>query len=401
VTKPLKLAETALVLALVGPVPGVHAGDTLTFGGGRLTLGGEASVSVAPEDEAFFNDTGYRGNTLRLARFGLTFALRPDDHVAVLADVRSEHFESPHVYGLFLRVRPWLHRNFDVQAGVIPPVFGAFGRQYGVDNPLIGYPLAYQYLTIVRTDAAPRSADDLLAQRGFGWLVQYPIGSNSYDAGVPLVHSFRWDTGVEVRLGSQPFEVSAALTQGSLSDPEFHDDNDGKQVSGRIAWQPAVGLTLGLSGARGAYLDREVLRALPPELSDRDYLQTAWGLDGEYSRGHWLVRAEAVWSRWDVPTIEEPRLDGPVGAVAVMAEGRYRFAPGLYAAGRLDHLGFSRIQGSEGYLPWDVPVWRAEAGIGYSIRRDLVAKLAYQRNWRDGGPPGRRSLVAAQLLFRF
>lgn len=397
-----KLAHLLLAVPLLSPIAELDAGDTLTFGGGRLTLGGEASVSVAPEDNAFFNDTGYRGNTLRLARFGLSFALRGDEHVSVLADVRSEHFEAPHVYSLFLRVRPWLHRRFDVQAGVIPPVFGAFARrQYGVDNPLIGYPLAYQYLTIVRKDAAPRSADDLLAQRGFGWLVQYPIGSETYDAGVPLIHSFRWDTGVEVRLGSQPLEVSAALTQGSLSDPRVHDDNDGKQVSGRIAWQPTVGLTLGASGARGAYLDREVVRALPADLANRDYLQTAWGLDGEYSRGHWLVRAEAVWSRWDVPTIEAPRLDGPLRALAVMAEGRYRLAPGLYAAGRLDHLGFSQIQGSEGHSSWDIPVWRAEAGAGYSIRRDLLAKLAYQRNWRDGGPPGRRSLLAAQLLFRF
>lgn len=395
-------AHLALAVLLLSPVAELDAGDTLTFGGGRLTVGGEASVSVAPEDDAFFNDTGYRGNTLRLARFGLSFALRADDHVSVLADVRSEHFEAPHVYSLFLRVRPWLDRHFDVQAGVIPPVFGAFARrQYGVDNPLIGYPLAYQYLTILRTDAVPRSADDLLEQRGFGWLVQYPIGSYSYDAGIPMVHSFRWDTGIEVRVGSEPVQVSAALTQGSLSDPMFHDDNDGKQVSARVAWQPTVGLTLGASGARGAYFDQYALGALPADLPDRDYLQTAWGLDGEYSRGHWLVRAEAVWSRWDVPTIEAPRLDSPVRAVALMAEGRYKFAPGLYAAGRLDHMGFSEIQGSAGVWSWDIPVWRAEAGVGYSIRRDLLAKLSYQRNWRDGGPPGRRSLVAAQLLFRF
>ena len=398
----LKPVHFALAVSLLGPVAELHAGDTISLAGGRFTIGGEVSASVAPEDNAFFNDTGYRGNTLRLARFSLAFALRPEDHIAVLADVRSEDFEAPRVYSLFLRLRPWLHRSFDIQAGMIPPVFGAFARrQYGVDNPLIGYPLAYQYLTILRTDAVPRSADELLVQRGFGWAVQYPIGSYDYEAGIPLAHSFRWDSGVEVRLGSRPIEVSASLTQGSLSNPLFHDDNDGKQLAGRVAWRPSAGLVLGLSGARGAYLGREALGTLPPGLSDRNYLQTAWGLDGEYSRDHWLVRGEAVWSRWEVPTTEPPHLDGPVGALGVTVEGRYKIAPGLYTAARIDHLGFSRIRGSDGYWPWDIPVWRVEIGGGYSITRNLLVKLSYQQNWRDGGPPGRRSLVAGQLLFRF
>src|SRR5438445_5776950 len=45
-------------------------------------------------------------------------------------------------------------KNFDVQIGRIPPTFGAFARRtYANDNPLIGYPLAYQYLTSLRADA--------------------------------------------------------------------------------------------------------------------------------------------------------------------------------------------------------------------------------------------------------
>ena len=48
-----------------------------------------------------------------------------------------------------------------------PPSFGAFGRRaYNADNPLIGYPLAYQYLTSLRADAIPATADDLLRMRG-------------------------------------------------------------------------------------------------------------------------------------------------------------------------------------------------------------------------------------------
>src|SRR6185295_3883213 len=100
---------------------------------------------------------------------------------------------------LYLRVRPWKDRSFDVQAGMVPPVFGAFARRrYGSDNPLIGYPLAYQYLTSVRPDAAPATADDLLAMRGEGWWSRFPIGDPSRRPGSPLASALRWDTGVEV-----------------------------------------------------------------------------------------------------------------------------------------------------------------------------------------------------------
>ena len=47
-------------------------------------------------------------------------------------------------YALYLRIRPWLNRDFDIQVGRVPPTFGAFARRtYANDNPLIGYPLAY------------------------------------------------------------------------------------------------------------------------------------------------------------------------------------------------------------------------------------------------------------------
>ena len=55
----------------------------------------------------------------------------------------------------------------------MPPTFGAFARRtYATDNPLIGYPLAYQYLTSLRPDALPANADELLRMRGRGWLSQ-------------------------------------------------------------------------------------------------------------------------------------------------------------------------------------------------------------------------------------
>ncbi len=42
---------------------------------------------------------------------------------------------------------------------------------------------------------------------------------------------------------------------------------------------------------------------------------------------------------------------------------------------------------------------RVEIGGGYSIQRNLIAKLSYQYNTRDGGRVRTQGLLAAQLLF--
>ena len=55
-----------------------------------------------------------------------------------------------------------------------------------------------------------------------------------------------------------------------------------------------------------------------------------------------------------------------------------------------------------GAEPWDAPVTRVEVGGGYSLQRNLVFKLSYQHDRRDGGPLERKAtFVAAQLVYWF
>ena len=75
--------------------------------------------------------------------------------------------------------------------------------------------------------------------------------------------------------------------------------------------------------------------------------------------------------------------------------------PGLFAAVRLEHLGFSEVAGSAGLREWEAPVGRLEAGIGYSLQRNLLLKLSLQHNSRDGGRVPVLSFGAAQLVFWF
>jgi len=407
--KPALLA-VAVMVAVSAPLAAQGLPSSpIVLADGHLTIGGDVAVSFGPMDPGFFNYTDYEESALRLLRLDFTAALKAGDHLAVLSDVRSEnafeegfHAEPPRAYALYVRIRPWANRAVDIQAGRVPPTFGSFSRRtYATDNFLIGYPLAYQYLTSLRADSVPANADELLRMRGRGWLSSYSIGNPVPDRGVPLVSAFAWDTGVQVHVGTELLDATGAVTAGTLAHPLFNDDNDGKQIAGRIAVHPIAGLIVGVSGARGPFVSRTAARGAVGDGNDNRFTQEAWGADAEYSRDYYVVRFEAIVSGWRMPLVRAPFLDLPLRARSLMVEGRYKLAPGLYVAGRFDHLGFSDVTGTTRTDTWEAPVTRVEVGGGYSLLRNLLLKLSYQYNARDGGRVERLNLAAAQLLFWF
>ena len=376
------------------------AGPVSAFDG-QLGVGAEVVATIGDRDtSAFFNYTGYEHNVLRMFRVALSAAWRPVEPVAFVAEVRSEDLDQVRAYAAYIRLRPWRSRELDFQVGRIPPAFGSFGRRtYGTDNPLIGYPLAHQYLTSLRADAIPATVNDLLEMRARGWRTSYPVGSASATPGLPLVSAFRWDTGVQARWREGIVELSGAITAGTLSDPQVSDNNDGRQMSGRVAVFPATGLAIGGSVARGEWLDNLIVDLLPSD--SPEYRQTALGADFEYSRDYWLVRSELVWSRWRLP-FAAIATDANLDALGVWIEGRYRLTPRFFVAGRFDRLSFSEIAAETGELvTWDAPVTRVEGTVGYYIQRNLVARAAVQHNDRDGGRILRRTYFSGQIAYWF
>jgi hypothetical protein len=373
----------------------------IALAGGQVTLGGDLSVTMAPRDPGFFNYTDYEESTLRLFRGDLTAAVKAGDRVTFLGALRSQN-GGLHPHAMYVRVRPWIDRAFDIQAGRIPPTFGAFSRRvYAADNPLIGVPIAYQYLTSLRGDSLPATADELLQMRGQGSHLRFSIGSDELEHGVAIASPSSWDTGVQLHSAAARVDATVSVTAGTLSYPLWNDDNDRARFAGRLAVRPTIGLVVGASASRGPFLSRTAARGARVGDREGEFTQTAWGADLEYSRSYYMLRAETLFSDWTIPLAGAPEVRMPLRAMATSIEGKYKIAPGLYAAARLERLSFSEIMGSDGSQTWDAPVTRGEIGGGYSLQRNLLFKLAYQYNVRDAGAVRQLGLLAAQLHFWF
>ena len=115
---------------------------------------------------------------------------------------------------------------------------------------------------------------------------------------MPLTTAFRYDTGVQARVGGeqQRVSVAAAVTAGTLSSPGARTTNGGPQVSTRLAVRPTTGLVLGASFADGRFFADDLAMPLPAgaggytygddaSTTTGRYHQQTWGADGEYSLG--------------------------------------------------------------------------------------------------------------------
>jgi hypothetical protein len=409
------LAAAALLAGASLPVEAAELpSEPIVAAGGRLTVSGDVSATVScahsnepnaagcTGDTGFFNYTDYDYSALRLFRVDLTASVKATSRLAMLAEVRTDNGSSPSPYGIYARIKPWAKHDFDIEVGRVPPTFGAFARRsYASDNLLLGYPLAYQYLTSLRPDSIPANADELLRMRGRGWLSQFSVGNTTAAPGVPLVSAFHWDTGVQVHAANAWVEASVAVTTGTLANPRVSDDNAGPQVAGRVAFHPAAGLILGASAARGPFVSTTASDAAGPQSQSGRLTQTAWGGDAEYSRGYYLLRAEVIVSDWRVPAISAPFITSPLRAASISTEGRYKIRPGLYAAARFDHLGFSDITGTVRTAGWDAAVTRTEIGGGYALQRNLELKASFQHNTRQGGRATTVNVLGTQLVFWF
>lgn len=370
----------------------------------RVAVGGDVSIVVAPPDQrTYFNYTTYDIDGLRMAQVQLYGEWHLRERVSLVGELRTENASTLDASALYLRWRPRARSPLVIQAGRIPPVVGAFGRRaYGRDNAVLGMPLAYQYLTLLRPDALPSSTSDLLKMRGRGWQPSYPIGNLALTTGVPLVAASRWDTGVEGTWTSRGLELSAAVTQGAPAVPLVRESNHDLMWSGRAAAHIPGSITIGVSGARAGWLADSVLD-LTPDGRGTPHTQTLLAADTEFGVGRWLVRAEWLRSTFDVPVVNDPDPLHRLTAQSGFIEGRYRFHPRMQIGVRADRLAFGQLRDPDTGVSttWDANVTRVEVTFGLRLSRALELRAGWQENRRQSDRGGRRGLPIAGLLYWF
>ncbi len=335
-------------------------------------------------------------------RLRMFAAAAVSDHLDIFTEALWNEDVGVVPFGAYATFHPSPVKDVNVEAGLIPWPIGDWAPRSTSDkNPLIGFPLMYQYHTSLRQDIIPPTADDLLSQAGEGEEgVNYGAG-NDY-SGMPIVYDQWWDFGAVLLGSARPFEYSIGFVNGSPGFPSPGEDHTpGKSLLGRVGLAPMPGLRFGVSGSYGPYLNEESVKSSLPTGTDAgDFNQILGMADFEYSIGHADFHAEGFMNTWETPTVGDLKVHGGY------AELKYALPAGFFVAGRYNIMRFSDVKDSTGAsLSWDSDVDRLEVGGGYRLSKGVTAKAVYQLNTLTPPDPAAESedldVVAGQLSIAF
>ena len=225
-------------------------------------------------------------------------------------------------------------RALVVEGGRVLYPMGAFGaRRFPNTNPLIGEPDMYP------------------TQYPWGVVASGALGRVDYRAGVvslPLVN---------VRYTPPPgLQARPVVGLGISAGPEFR---------------------LGVSATRGSYLNSSLAPQLPAGTAWDSYAQTVISTDARYSAGYFEARAEAAWSRYEVPTVATA-----VTGFGWYGEVRGTISPRLFVAVRYENYDYPFV------LPVNRNFWvgvatrqmNGEIGLGYRLSADALVKTSFRKD---------------------
>jgi hypothetical protein len=139
----------------------------------------------------------------------------------------------------------------------------------------------------------------------------------------------------------------------------------------------------------------EVEPLLPRGRGIGDYMQTVFGQDISFAKGHFQIWAELYEARFEVPNV------GNADTLAYYIETKYKFTPEFFAALRWNQQLFDNVSdGLGGKTAWGHDLWRADAAIGYRFTPHTQLKLQYSMESEDG-PRGQSHAFGAQFTVRF
>ncbi|RMD96409.1 MAG: hypothetical protein D6814_11450 [Calditrichaeota bacterium] len=395
------------LIAMLAAVPG-HGQWTSQFQFGGIYN----SIYLSPQDTPTpFTPEGNDPSFISTLTLLMNVSL--DDQLSAFATVETLRGLSISIYAMGINWQPGPSPLLQLRAGKFMAPFGNFlERRYASTNPLIGLPILYDYLHDLSAFDVPENNAELLLIRGKGLSLQYPdLGHSSAQTaqatggerilsghlpkpgrGMRILSRELYLTGLELFGWAKHWRYAVAVTNGALSNPADRNPNGGVNLMGRFVLLPTTGLVLGVSVARGAYLNKsavaEKLAAIGKKA--RDVKQISAGADVMFSYRHLDAWAEYLWNRYQSPFLPQ-NLDLQGWSI----EAKYKFSARVYGAARFNALRFGRIADTldvdgDGQLmePWDFNVSQLEVALGLRLNRNSYLKLSHQFNRSFNVPQG-------------
>jgi hypothetical protein len=219
-----------------------------------------------------------------------------------------------------------------------------------------------------------------------GGKILYPIGgfaarrfSNTNPlVGAPDLYAPQYPEGAVLSGAAGPLDYRAALVSLPLVNPRYAP-KPGRRIRpvAGVGVSAGPGFRVGAAATRGSYLSEDVAALLPSGAAWEDFGQSVVAADARYSAGYIVVRAEAAWSSYEVPTVAD-RVNG----FGWYGEIRGAVTPRFFVAARYENSKYAFIR------PVSPSFWvgsstrqiNGEIGLGYRFSADALLKTSFRRD---------------------
>ncbi|MBI5366395.1 MAG: hypothetical protein HZA54_05125 [Planctomycetes bacterium] len=259
------------------------------------------------------------------------------------------------------------------------PVGNFVPRHDSFRNGLVRAPLLYDAMTTVGDDKAPPGNQAQLNR----WDLE-----DKKTLWQPMIWGPVYATGAQLFGTVGVFDWRVAVTNAAPGErPDEWEwkagDEQAPAWAVRLGAAPLPGLVVGLNYAWGPYLRDRAEASLVAGRDRSDYDQRLAGIDLAYAVGHLEFWAEAYVSTWEVAKVR-----GDLDVIGYYIEAKYTLTPRLHASARWNQMLFGAIEDAAGReRAWDRDAWRVEVGAGYLLAANLLAKVQYEWNVREGRDP--------------
>lgn len=202
----------------------------------------------------------------------------------------------------------------------------------------------------------------------------YPLSTQNPLIDQPNSHYGAYPLGIQFNGSTRRFDYRLAWVDEAVPDVGLPGlDPDSAYRPELVAgFTPFVGFRIGVSYARGPYLNEHQNEYLAPGDDWKNYDQSFAGLDVEFSRGYAQLRGGYSRSEYDLP-FQTDKAD----ATDAYFEFKYTWTPRVYTTLRLQRTTYEAID-LEFYTYAAGPREKAtavEIGVGYRFSADTQLKL--------------------------